>query len=159
VGNAELRVSADPSLVLGTLCLGSGVGIAAYDPVARAGGLLHFLLPDSRLAPEKAAARPALFADTGLDLLFRSLAPLGVQRDRIRLFVAGGADVIGRGPGNFKFGERNLGAATAYLARHACNVRQSEVRGTIRRMLRLEIATGLVSLGGNQESAVHSLAA
>ncbi len=47
-----------------------------FDPAARCGGILHMMLPESAVSPQKAMTQPAMFADTGLPLLFRELAGL-----------------------------------------------------------------------------------
>ena len=39
--------------VLISYALGSCVGICLYDPVAKIGGMVHILLPDSKLIPDK----------------------------------------------------------------------------------------------------------
>ena len=49
-----------------TYALGSCLGITAYDPVAKVGGLLHVMLPLSSIDPGKASQRPYMFVDTGL---------------------------------------------------------------------------------------------
>lgn len=46
VGIADLAVSNNPSVTLATYSLGSCLGVTIYDPVIRAGGLLHIMLPD-----------------------------------------------------------------------------------------------------------------
>ena len=66
---ADFAVSNSPNLILTTYSLGSCLGIAIYDEVARAGGLLHTMLPDSQLQPHKALLQPGMFVDTGLDAL------------------------------------------------------------------------------------------
>ena len=58
VGVGDMAVSNNPQMVLSTYALGSCVGIVAYDSVMKVGGLLHILLPDSTLSPQKAAAQP-----------------------------------------------------------------------------------------------------
>ena len=45
VGVGDLAVSNNPSAVLTTYSLGSCIGVTIYDPVTRAGGLLHAMLP------------------------------------------------------------------------------------------------------------------
>jgi len=42
------------------------VAVVAYDPVSKASGLLHIMLPDSAISPDKSITQPAMFADTGL---------------------------------------------------------------------------------------------
>jgi hypothetical protein len=53
VGVADMKVSNRPEEVLVTHALGSCIGVAIYDPEAKVGGLLHFMLPDSSLDPVK----------------------------------------------------------------------------------------------------------
>ena len=49
VGLGEVEVSKDPLVVLAAHGLGSCIGVLAYDPIAKVGGLAHILLPDSTL--------------------------------------------------------------------------------------------------------------
>ena len=58
IGVGDMAVSNNPQVTLSTYALGSCVGVVAYDPVARAGGILHLMLPDSTISPEKAVAQP-----------------------------------------------------------------------------------------------------
>src|SRR5512141_3260847 len=94
VGVGDMGVSNNPQITLSTYALGSCVAVVAYDPQSKAGGLLHLMLPDSTISPSKAQSQPAMFADTGLPLLFRSLAGLRVDFARLRIFMAGGANVL-----------------------------------------------------------------
>ena len=80
VGISDLKVSNNPGDVLVTYALGSCIGVAVYDPKARVGGLLHFMLPDSSLDANKAKATPAMFADTGIPLLFKSCYAIGAEK-------------------------------------------------------------------------------
>jgi chemotaxis protein CheD len=72
VGISDLKVSGNAGDILITYALGSCVGVAVYDPVGKVGGLLHFMLPDSSIDETKAKRNPAMFADTGIPLLFKS---------------------------------------------------------------------------------------
>src|ERR1035438_5116007 len=85
IGVGDLAVSGNPDIVLSTYALGSCIGVVAYDPVARAGGILHLMLPDSGIAPERVSRQPSLFADTGLALFFESLGALGSRSANVRL--------------------------------------------------------------------------
>ena len=77
VGVSDMKASNDPTGTLVTYSLGSCIGVAIYDPVAKAGGLLHFMLPESSLDPEKASTRPFMFADSGIPRLFKAVYKLG----------------------------------------------------------------------------------
>ena len=58
VGIGDAKFSDSPDDVLVTFSLGSCIGLVAYDPVLKVGGLVHCLLPLSRMDPERAAVRP-----------------------------------------------------------------------------------------------------
>ena len=72
VGVADMKVSNDQEQMLVTYSLGSCIGVAIYDPVARVGGMLHYMLPESSLDRRKAQKNPSMFGDTGIPFLFKS---------------------------------------------------------------------------------------
>jgi len=158
VGVGDLSASNNTAITLSTYALGSCVAVVAYDPVARAGGLLHLMLPESAISAAKAVSQPAMFADTGLPLLFRALDGLKADRGRLRLFVAGGASVLCT-TDMFKIGERNLRVTYAWLAAHGYTVRHTAVGGTINRTVHLEVGTGAVTLKTPSANEGLSLAA
>jgi len=90
VGVSDMKISNNFESVLITYSLGSCIGIAIYDQVARVGGLLHFMLPESSLDPEKAKTKPYMFADTGIPRLFKSVYELGAKKQRLKVIVADG---------------------------------------------------------------------
>jgi chemotaxis protein CheD len=105
----ELTVAAEP--VLMTAILGSCVAVCLYDPIARVGGLNHFLLPR---APAGAAS--ARFGDVAVPWLIRAMADLGADVRRLRARVFGGAcalEVYRDTPGHV--GRQNVQAALACL--------------------------------------------
>jgi len=55
-----LAVSDNPDAKLTTYSLGSCLGVTIYDPIVRAGGLLHAMLHESAINPAKAAERPGM---------------------------------------------------------------------------------------------------
>ena len=66
VGIADMRVSDDPDVTLVTRSLGSCIGLAVYDPAVRVGGILHYMLPESELDPDKARRNPSRDCDQEL---------------------------------------------------------------------------------------------
>jgi chemotaxis protein CheD len=145
VGVAEFAVANQGQTTLSTYALGSCIGVVAYDSSVQAGGLLHFMLPDSTLSPDKARAQPAMFADTGIPVLFNALAGVRAQRSRTQIFLAGGASVLS-GPDSFKIGERNIVAVKKMLSVYGCRVVGTEVGGFQNRTLHLDVATGQLTL-------------
>jgi chemotaxis protein CheD len=143
VGVADMRVSNQQTEVLVTHALGSCIGVAIYDPTAKVGGILHFMLPDSNLDPGKAQEHPHMFADTGLPLLFRECYRLGAQKSRLRVKVTGGSQVLGNRE-FFQIGRRNYAALRKIFLKNNVLIDNEDVGGTKARTLFLEIATGNV---------------
>lgn len=151
VGIAELAVSNNPNVILATYSLGSCLGVAVYDPVANVGGLLHAMLPDSSIDPVKAAARPGMFIDTGVPALFRAAYQLRAEKHRMRIYVAGGAQILDN-QGYFNIGKRNHDALMEILDRNGVHVDAEQVGGLVNRTMYLKTRTGEVSLKVSGES-------
>jgi chemotaxis protein CheD len=145
IGVGDMAVSNNGIVTLSTYALGSCVGVIVYDPVSKAGGILHLMLPDSTISPDKAAKQPAMFADTGLPLLFKALLGVRADRSRMRLFTAGGASVL-NGADPFKIGERNSAAVDKFLKANGFKVVGQDLGGNVNRTVHLEIGTGKVNL-------------
>lgn len=116
-----------------------------HDAVARVGGLLHTMLPDSGLDSVKAAQQPAMFVDTGVDALLRALDELKAERRRLKIFVAGGAQIMDDS-GFFNIGKRNYRALQEIFGREGLRIEAEQVGGLVNRTMHLNIATGGVSL-------------
>lgn len=142
---AGLAVSNTPSDVLVTHSLGSCIGVAIWDPVARVGGLLHFMLPDSSASPEKAEALPAMFCDTGVTRLFFGAYELGAAKRRLIVRVAGGSQLIG-GPGPLSIGKRNYLALRKLFWKNGVVIEKEHVGGCTSRSMTLDLDTGEVTV-------------
>ncbi len=142
---AGLAVSKDPTATLITYSLGSCIGVAIYDPVAKVGGMLHYMLPESQLAPEKAQSNPAMFCDTGVPRLFRAAYELGAVKARLVVKVAGGSQLLDDN-GTFNIGKRNYLALRKLFWKNGVMIQAEHVGGSLSRTLKLEVGTGLVTL-------------
>lgn len=145
IGVGDMAVSNNSIVTLSTYALGSCVGVIVYDPISKAGGILHLMLPDSTISPDKATKQPAMFADTGLPMLFKSLLGVRADRARMKVFIAGGASVL-NGADPFKIGERNSAAVEKFLRGNAFTVVGRDLGGNVNRTVHLEIGTGKVNL-------------
>ena len=142
VGIGQLAVSRDPEEALVAYGLGSCIGVAVYDPVAKVAGMVHVLLPssDGRQPDER---EPARFADTGVERLMALMAQAGALRGRLLVKIAGGAAVLGRANAEkFKIGDRNVEAILDQLRRFDLRPAAQDVGGTQGRTLELHVATG-----------------
>ncbi len=147
VGIADCQVSADPEGVLVTYALGSCIAVAIHDPIARVGGMLHYMLPESSIDSGKAKERPFMFADTGIPMLFRRAYELGADKKRIVVRVAGGAQVM-NDKGVFDIGRRNYLALRKILWKAGVLIHGEEVGGNNSRTVRLEVSSGTMWLRG-----------
>jgi chemotaxis protein CheD len=147
-------VTANPEDCLITYALGSCIGIAIYDPVCRVGGLLHYLLPDSKIDAEKARRNPYMFADTGIPALFHLAYEAGAEKRRLRVIVAGGAQVLASEL--FKIGKRNELAMKKIFWQAGVLISRQETGGEESRTMRLEVSSGRAFLrtGGRAEQEI-----
>jgi len=145
IGVGDMAVSNNPQVILSTYALGSCIGVVAYDPVSKVGGILHLMLPDSSISAEKAAKQPAMFADTGLPMLFKAMGGMKAERSRVRIFVAGGAGMLS-GHDPFKIGERNVATTFDFLVKNGLCVRHRDTGGSINRTIHLDIGAGSVNM-------------
>ena len=145
VGIAEMTVSNNENLTLTTYSLGSCLGIAIYDPMVKAGGLLHIMLPDSTIDSAKAANQPSMFVDTGVPALFRAAYQLRAEKHRNVISVAGGAQIM-EGGGFFNIGSRNYDALSKLFAEHSLKIQAEQVGGMVNRTMHLKLSTGEVRL-------------
>ncbi len=141
IGISEYAVSANPSDTLVTYSLGSCVGLVLHDPVAGVGGMLHSMMPASRANPEKAAQLPAMYTDTGAQLLVQTLFNLGATRANLTARVAGAASHVDR-DNLFRIGERNYAVVRKVLWKNEILISAEDVGGSVSRTVYLDIGTG-----------------
>ena len=141
VGVSDMKVSNDPGGMLVTYSLGSCIGVAIYDPIAKVAGLLHFMLPESCLDADKARRNPFMFADTGIPRLFKSAYELGGSKSRIRVVVVGGAQVLDQ-HGFFNIGKRNIMAVRKIFHRNNVVIDYAETGGTSNRTIKVAVQDG-----------------
>ena len=160
VGISDCRISASPTDLLVTYALGSCIAVTFYDPLAKVGGMLHYMLPDSSLDAAKARENPYMFADTGIANLLEAVGAAGGQKGRLIVRLAGGAQVLDR-QGTFQIGKRNCLAARKLLWKAGLLIGGEAVGGMTSRTARLEIATGRMWIreGGEDRELVSTGAA
>ncbi len=102
IGQGERVASGDCDVLL-TAVLGSCVAICLHDPVARLGGMNHYLLPEGSGA-DAASARYGAYL---CELLINDILALGGVKKRLQAKIFGGARMFDRfndiGAGNAAF--------------------------------------------------------
>lgn len=141
VGIADAYISDSSEVVLVTYSLGSCIGLALHDPVAGIGGLLHFMLPLSRINLEKARHNPYQFGDTGVSALLQELFDRGARRRYLVAKIAGAAEIASSAP-RLGIGPRNRTVVRKTLWRNNILIDAEAVGGRRPRTLALDVATG-----------------
>lgn len=138
---ADLQVTDDRRATLVTYSLGSCIGVAIWDPKVRVGGMLHYMLPEASLSPEKAKAKPAMFGDTGIPALFRATYELGAGKKNLIVKIAGGSSLLDDN-GTFNIGKRNYIMLRKIFWKNGVLIEAEDVGGSLSRTVRLDVDTG-----------------
>ncbi len=134
VGMADMKVSSEPEATLITYALGSCIGVTLYDPVVKVGGMLHFMLPDSQIDPEKGKKNPWMFANTGIPQLFQEAYKLGADKRRLSVKVIGGAQVMDDS-GFFNIGKRNYMTLRKMFWTNNVLIHAEDIGGSVNRTI------------------------
>lgn len=148
VSVADMKVTADDGDQIITHALGSCLGVAIHDLVAKVGGLLHVMLPNASVNPDKAQKNPLMFMDTAMPLFFKEAYVAGAVKQRLVVKVAGGAS-MGSDGDFFAIGKRNFVVLRKLLWKNGIILASHDVGGHISRTMHLDIATGRTWLTSN----------
>lgn len=151
VGISDMKVSNNPSDIIVTHSLGSCLGITAYDPEKKVGGMVHCLLPLSMNDPEQAKTNPYMFVDTGTIELLNKVIAMGAVKERLIIKVAGGAQMMDNN-GVFNIGSRNFTTFRKIMWKNKLLIAAQDVGGMAARTLRLFIEDGKVSINMQAET-------
>lgn len=145
VGISDMKVSNNVKETLITYSLGSCIGVVIWDPMVKVGGLLHYMLPDSRLDQARAQKKPFMFADTGIPALFKECYSLGAVKGRLIVKVVGGSQILDP-TGLFSIGKRNYLILNKLFDKNHITIAAEDIGGSVNRTVSLEIGTGRVHL-------------
>jgi chemotaxis protein CheD len=142
VGMADLKTSSAPNR-LKTMGLGSCVGVTLHDPMTKAGGLAHVMLPSSDISRDENINK-AKYADTAIPEMIRLLEESGVKRFNLIAKMVGGAQMFAfsSGQDHLRIGPRNVEACKNALNEFSIPLASEETGGSIGRTIELDIATG-----------------
>jgi chemotaxis protein CheD len=141
VGVSDMKISNQAGDVIVTHALGSCIGIAIHDPRACVGGIIHYMLPLSKVDEQKAAQNPYMFGDTGIPQFFKEAYALGASKEDLRVVMAGGAQVFEQ-QDFFDIGKRNAVVARKSFWKNNVMIAAENIGGHLPRTLYLEVGTG-----------------
>mgnify|MGYP001822029395 CR=1 FL=1 len=143
----DMKIGQTPE-VLGTEALGSGLCLTVYDSISQLGGLLHAMLPMSKINTSKAAQNPFMFVDTGIPELFQALSENDTDKDRWKIKAVGCGNPMGAKE-VFKIGERNYRVMQEMLSKEGLGLAAEDVGGTVNRKVTLDLASGQTIVHSN----------
>ena len=130
----EFAVTDDPNIVL-TAILGSCVACCLNDPIARVGGMNHFLLPGD----ESSGDDSLRYGVNSMELLINGLLRRGARRDRLEAKLFGGARVLA---GLSDVGSQNAAFARRFLKEEGIPCIGESLGGNQARRVRFSPTTG-----------------
>ena len=143
----DMKIGQTPDL-LATDALGSCLCLTVYDSISQVGGLLHAMLPLSKVNTQKAAINPFMFVDTGIPELFQALSENGTDKDHWVVKAVGCGNPMGAKE-VFKIGERNYRVLQEMLSNEGICLAAEDVGGTIGRKVALDLASGQTIVRSN----------
>ena len=141
---SDMKTGKDGDFLI-THALGSCLGLAIWDPQIKVGGLLHAMLPLSKINKDKANANPYMFVDTGVPALFKTLYDMGAQKKRLVVKAAGCGNPLGKNE-MFKIGERNHTLLKKLLWKNNVMLAAEDVGGTASRTVNFTLSDGVTIL-------------
>ena len=128
----QIHTAAHATLV--STVLGSCVAVCLWDPIARVGGMNHYLLP---------AGKGPRYGRDALNLLLDEMTSRGAFVARMVAKVFGGASVIAGFTGSRQaIGTQNIEAAVEFLTAHSIPVHGAQTGGRRGRKLLFHTGTG-----------------
>lgn len=139
--SGDLHISTQPNEMLATI-LGSCVAACIRDPIAKVGGMNHFLLPGNDLVVTELseAARYGVFA---MEKLINGILQAGGRKDRLEIKVFGGGNVINNSQ---RIGSKNADFIRNFLKSEGYKIVSEDLEGDMPRRIHYYPDTGKVMM-------------
>lgn len=137
VGIAEGNICRIPDKI-GTIALGSCVGVILYSHFSDYCGMIHVMMPYNT----KNDSRVYKYADSGIDTLLDALRAKGLRKSSIKAKICGGAEMF-KLPGNtnLSIGSMNIDAVKETLKKHHIEITAEDLGGTLSRTVVFDPST------------------
>lgn len=130
----QFAISADPGDTMTTV-LGSCIAACLHDPIARLGGMNHFLLPGT----DPGATKNVKYGAHSMEQLINAMLRAGAQKSRIEAHVFGGGNVV---KGLSRIGDGNSVFAVDFIRSEGFALRTNDTGGSSGRRLRFHPTSG-----------------
>ena len=140
VGISDMQITRKPGDMIITHSLGSCLGLAAWDPNAGVGGLIHCLLPK---ASSQDVKNPFMYVNVGVPMMIRKMVAMGCSKGGL-IFKAAGCGRMLHIKNQFDTGAQNLAMLEALFTKNGVSIAARDVGGAIPRTMALHMDTGKV---------------
>src|ERR1700740_2760327 len=130
-----VETSADQSVVLTTV-LGSCIAACLFDPIARVGGMNHFLLAEPSSSQVNADTHYGIYL---MELLINTMLKQGASKSRMKAHIYGGGNIH---KNMQPIGQRNSELAERFLNTENIMITHRDVGGTNARRVDFLAASG-----------------
>lgn len=141
VSISDMKITTQREAVLITYSLGSCLGLAAYDPVCRIGGLIHCLLSSTDRRDK--LKNPYMYVNTGVPAMVRQMVAKGASLDRL-VFKAAGCGRMMEIMDSLDIGAQNIAVLEKIFAKNRVKLAAKDVGECIPRTMSLHMADGRV---------------
>lgn len=155
VFQGDFYVSAQPGEMLATV-LGSCIAACIRDPVAKRGGMNHFLLPDKGgdANPDLPFSASLRYGSYSMEQLINGILSMGGRRERLEVKVFGGANVLA---GLRGIGHQNADFAERYFKAEGFQVLAADLRGNLPRKVQYFPETGVARVKHIEDASAKSV--
>lgn len=156
VGISDMKISDKPDDLIVTYSLGSCIAVVLYDRKAKIAGMIHIMLPESKiekLSKDSIAFNPYKYVDTALPIFFRKFNEKGGEKKNTSVSVFGGAKIFHH-KDVFNIGKRNYAAFRKYLWKLGMLIDNEHVGGSAHRTVRINVDSGKIMLDVNKEEII-----
>lgn len=143
----EYAVTNEPNVIISTL-LGSCVAVCLYDPMARIGGMNHFLLPTPGDGPANDRAELHCYGVHSMEVLINEMMKKGAIRSRMKAHLYGGANLFS---GLGAIGSANAEFARRFMTTEGISIGYTDLGGNLARKVEFQPYEGKV-----RANTVHS---
>lgn len=144
VGIAQMDIAKSPNTIR-TSGLGSCVGVVLYDETKEIAGLVHVMLPDSKLGRSE-SINVAKFADTGIPAMIEQLKQEGIRTFKLKAKIAGGAQMFqfSSNRDSMRIGPRNVEAVKQQLKIFSIPIIAEDTGGSSGRTIEFDTRTSVL---------------
>jgi chemotaxis protein CheD len=149
VGIGEIVISNNIEDTIKTFALASCIGVVAYSPFRKVGGMIHIALPSPPLGSES-TVKCCYYASVGIPYFISCMSrDYGCLKGELIISLYGGANSI-RTYDAFNIGRKNIDASRNILSEMNLKFNDTETGKSVSRTIELDILTGQVVIAYQQ---------